>query len=60
MVFNSANSSETQEEDLDVTAITDINDIYTALSIEDVTIKVNSVNYTGDYILIQEKSSGSL
>lgn len=60
VVFNSANSSETQEEDLDVTAITDINDIYTALSIEDVTIKVNSVNYTGDYILIQEKSSGSL
>ncbi|WP_413701289.1 hypothetical protein ACLKMH_06280 [Psychromonas sp. KJ10-10] len=60
VVFNSANDSDTQTEDLEVVAITDINDIYTALSIDDVTIKVDGTNYSGDYILIQEKSGGDL
>lgn len=60
VVFNSANDTDTQEEDLEVSAITDINDTYSALSIEDVTVKINGVNYQGDYILIQEKTSGLL
>lgn len=60
VLFNSANDSDVQTETLEVTAITDINDIYTAVSIDDVTIKVDGTNYTGDYVLIQEKSSGTL
>jgi hypothetical protein len=60
VLFNSANDSDTQTLELEVTAITDINDLYTALSIDDVTIKVDGTNYSDDYILIQEKSTGDL
>lgn len=60
IVFNSSNASNTQTEDLVILAITDINDLYSALNIEDVTINVNGTDYTGDYVLIQEKSSGNL
>ena len=60
VIFNSANSSGTNTEELVIVDAADINDTYTAFSIDDVKIKVESVNYDGDYILIQNKESGDL
>lgn len=60
VVFTSENGNATQVEDLVVLGIYDLSTQYSALSIKNVTVKVDGRYHTGDYIFIQEKSSGTL
>ncbi|TEW53951.1 hypothetical protein E2R68_10725 [Psychromonas sp. RZ22] len=60
VVFNITENGTTNSSDLVISAITDINDTYSALSVTNLTLTIDDKKITGDYVLIQEKKSGKL
>lgn len=63
IVFNTVYTGDrslTDTEELEVIAITDLNENYSALSIDNVPVESGDNTYRGDYIVIQDKSSGEL
>lgn len=60
ITFYQTNGSEIEVVELEITAINDLNNNYSALSIDDITVQSGGVNYRDDYVVIQNKANGNI